>query len=129
MFQGRGCHEDEPWWQEAGPTAFEPFAADTGYFERPEQMWMLDPRVRNLDAKVAQLRAAGIKVTVDPENHPFGRFARTPDPEGNPIECWQPHGTTRPMRLQRSAASVWRLLFLLPHHRVCVTAQMNAPTV
>jgi hypothetical protein len=41
MFQERESHEDEPWWQEAGPTAFEPFAADTEYFERPEQMWMV----------------------------------------------------------------------------------------
>ena len=39
---------------------------------------------------VAQLRDAGIEVTVDPENYPYGRFARTHDPEGNPIELWQP---------------------------------------
>jgi glyoxylase I family protein len=90
MFQDREGHEDEPWWQEAGPTAFEPFPADTDYFERPEQMWMLNLRVRNLDAMVAQLREAGIDVKVDPENYPYGRFARTHDPEGNPIELWQP---------------------------------------
>jgi predicted enzyme related to lactoylglutathione lyase len=90
MFQNREGHEDEPWWQEAGPTAFEPFPADTDYFGRPEQMWMLNLRVRDLDAMVAQLRAAGFEVTVDPENYPYGRFARTHDPEGNPIELWQP---------------------------------------
>jgi glyoxylase I family protein len=90
MFQDREGHEDEPWQQEAGPTAFEPLAADTEYFSRPEQMWMLNLRVRNLDAMVAQLREAGIEVKVDPEDYPFGRFARTHDPEGNPIELWQP---------------------------------------
>jgi glyoxylase I family protein len=37
---------------------------------------------------VAQLRAAGIEVTVDPETYPNGRFARLNDPEGNPIELW-----------------------------------------
>jgi hypothetical protein len=37
---------------------------------------------------VAQLRAGGIVVTVDPENYPYGRFARTHDPDGNPIELW-----------------------------------------
>jgi predicted enzyme related to lactoylglutathione lyase len=47
-------------------------------------------RVRNLDALVAQLREAGTEVTVDPESYPYGRFARTHDPEGNPIELWQP---------------------------------------
>jgi glyoxylase I family protein len=39
---------------------------------------------------VQQLRAAGITVTVDPENYPNGRFARLHDPEGNPIELWEP---------------------------------------
>ena len=44
MFQGREGHEgheNEPWWQEAVPTAFQPFVADTDYFGRPEQMWMV----------------------------------------------------------------------------------------
>ncbi|HEY7019824.1 MAG TPA: VOC family protein [Ktedonobacterales bacterium] len=90
MFQDGAGNEDEPWLQEAGPTAFQPFPADTEYFERPEQMWMLNLRVRDLDAMVAQLREAGIEVKVDPENYPYGRFARTHDPEGNPIELWQP---------------------------------------
>ena len=43
-----------------------------------------------LDAMVAQLRAAGIPVSIDPEAYPNGRFARLQDPEGNPIELWQP---------------------------------------
>jgi predicted enzyme related to lactoylglutathione lyase len=28
----------------------------------------------------------------DPELYPNGRFARVHDPEGNPIELWQPAG-------------------------------------
>jgi glyoxylase I family protein len=80
----------EPWQQEAGPTAFEPFKADTDYFGRPSQMWMINFRVRDLDAMVAQLRGADIEVS-DPETYPpIGRFARVHDPEGNPIELWQP---------------------------------------
>jgi predicted enzyme related to lactoylglutathione lyase len=46
--------------------------------------------VRDLDAMVEQLRAAKIEVAVDPEVYPNGRFARVHDPEGNPIELWQP---------------------------------------
>jgi predicted enzyme related to lactoylglutathione lyase len=38
----------------------------------------------------AQLEAAGITVKIDPESYPNGRFARLHDPEGNPIELWQP---------------------------------------
>src|SRR6266545_2325149 len=81
---------DTIWWQERGPTVFAPFPADTDYFGRPEQAWMLNFRVRDLDAMVAQLRAAGIEVTPDPQTYPNGRFASTADPEGNPVELWEP---------------------------------------
>ena len=79
--------DQKPWTQESGPTAFEPFPADTGYFTKG---WMINFRVRDLDAMVGQLRDAGIEVAVDAENYPHGRFARLQDPEGNPIELWQP---------------------------------------
>jgi predicted enzyme related to lactoylglutathione lyase len=83
-------YEDLPWQQEAGPTVFGPFPADTEYFGDRRQVWMVNFRVRDLDAMVAQLRSAGSEVTVDAETYPNGRFARLHDPEGNPIELWQP---------------------------------------
>jgi len=87
-------HDEQPWQQEAGPTAFAPFAQSTTYWGDPTsphpQQWMINFRVKNLDATVAQLRAEGIAVA-DPETYPnIGRFARLHDPEGNPIELWQP---------------------------------------
>ena len=83
-------YNTEPWQQAAGPTVFGPFPADTKYFGRPEQAFMLNFRVSNLDAMVAQLRRASIKVEVDPKTYPNGRFALLHDPEGNPIQLWQP---------------------------------------
>jgi glyoxylase I family protein len=80
----------EPWQQTAGPTAFAPFPADSPFFGRAEQRFMLNFRVRDLDAMVAQLRRAGIAVKVDPEKYPNGTFASLADPEGNPIQLWQP---------------------------------------
>jgi glyoxylase I family protein len=80
-----------PWSQEAGPTVFEPFPRQTEYFGEAEQQWMVNFRVQSLDAMVAQLRAAGVEVTVYPEHYPNGRFARLHDPEGNPIELWEPN--------------------------------------
>ena len=80
------------WEQAAGPTAFAPFPHDSDYFGNPQQAWMINFRVRNLDAMVAQLSAANIAVKVDPEKYPNGRFARLHDPEGNPIELWEPAG-------------------------------------
>ena len=77
------------WRQEAGVTAFSPFPETSKYFD-PQKMWMVNFRVHDMDKMVAQLRAAGIEVK-DPETYAgLGSFARLHDPEGNPIELWQP---------------------------------------
>ncbi|MCW5738489.1 MAG: hypothetical protein KIS73_30485 [Enhydrobacter sp.] len=70
---------------------FAPFKADTDYFA-PDRQWMLNLRVDDLDGLLAQLRAAGIEAITKPEwdSPGVGRFARIHDPEGNPIELWQP---------------------------------------
>jgi predicted enzyme related to lactoylglutathione lyase len=81
---------ETPWQQDAGATAFTPFPETTKYFGDASKVWMLNFRVRDLDKMAAQLQAAGIEVKVDPESYPYGRFARLHDPEGNPIELWQP---------------------------------------
>jgi predicted enzyme related to lactoylglutathione lyase len=78
------------WQQEAGPTAFAPFKETSDYFGDAQKVWMLNFRVRDLDKMAAQLQAAGIAVKIDPQSYPYGRFARLHDPEGNPIELWQP---------------------------------------
>src|SRR5882672_5588083 len=83
-------YEESPWQQEAGPTAFAPFKETSGYFGDAQKVWMLNFRVRDLDKMAAQLRAAGIEVKINEESSPIGRFARVHDPEGNPIELWQP---------------------------------------
>jgi predicted enzyme related to lactoylglutathione lyase len=49
-----------------------------------------DFRVSNLDGMVAPFRRADIEVDVDPKTYPNGRFALLHDPEGNPIQLWQP---------------------------------------
>jgi glyoxylase I family protein len=81
---------ETPWQQEAGTTAFTPFPETSKYFGDPQKYWMLNFRVRDIDKMAAQLQAAGIEVKVDPQAYPYGRFARLHDPEGNPIELWQP---------------------------------------
>lgn len=82
-------YDQQPWHQESGPTVFAPFEEDTDYFGSREQSWMVNFRVKDLKAMVAQLRAAGIAVE-EPKSYPNGEFARLHDPEGNPIELWQP---------------------------------------
>ena len=80
------------WQQAAGPTVFAPFAEDTDYFGRPEQAWMVNFRVDDLDAAIADLQGRGIEVRREAEwdVEGIGRFARIHDPEGNPIELWEP---------------------------------------
>ena len=51
-------YDTQPWTQQAGPTVFGPFSKDTDYFGRDSQAWMLNLRVNDMDAMVAQLRAA-----------------------------------------------------------------------
>lgn len=84
---------DNPAWRtEAGTTVFAPFQHDTSYFGDPKQQWMINFRVKNLDRMAAQLKAAGIPVEIDPETYPNGRFGKINDPEGNPIQLWEPGG-------------------------------------
>src|SRR5207247_786047 len=43
-------YDDRPWQQEAGPTAFAPFPIDTPYFGDSRRVWMVNSRVRALEA-------------------------------------------------------------------------------
>ena len=81
--------EMAPWVTDSGVTVFAPFAADTDYFGA-DKTFMLNFRVADLAAMVAQLASAGIEVSHESEMAGIGRFARIHDPEGNPIELWEP---------------------------------------
>ena len=83
-------YNSKGWQQQAGSTVFAPFQQDTNYFGRTEQQWMINFRVNDLDAMATQLRVNGNEVEIDPEVYPNGRFAKVHDPEGNPIQLWQP---------------------------------------
>ncbi len=88
---------EELWRQEAGPTVFAPFSEDTEYFGRPEQQWMLNFRVSDLDAMLAQLREAGAAVEDEVVfEEGVGRFGHATDPEGNRFELWEPSPTQAP---------------------------------
>lgn len=86
-------YDTPPWQQEAGYTVFTPFPIDSDYFGDTEKQWMINFRVGDLDAMVRQLRNNNVDVTVDEETYPNGRFARLVDPEGNPIQLWEPTAT------------------------------------
>lgn len=82
---------DRLWMTEAGRTVFAAFPAASDYWpaNRP---WMINFRVTDLAGLIESLRAADVEVRTDPgwDDPTFGRFARIHDPEGNPIELWEP---------------------------------------
>ncbi|MQY13939.1 hypothetical protein SRB5_40990 [Streptomyces sp. RB5] len=83
--------EGDVWRTGAGPTVFAPFADDTSYFGGDEQQWMINFRVRDLDAMLAQLRGAGVAVDDEVQAQDgIGRFGWAEDPEGNRFELWEP---------------------------------------
>ena len=95
---GAGCSADETgpinewvWNVTAGPVVFSAFKADTDYFAADRQ-YMINLRVDDLDAVLVPFRDAGEEIiTKDEWDDPAtGRFARVHDPEGNPIELWEP---------------------------------------
>jgi predicted enzyme related to lactoylglutathione lyase len=90
-FLGLDADENGLWQQEAGPTVFAAFESGTDYFGSSTQQVMLNFRVRDLDAMLGQLRAAGADVVEETQDMAgVGRFGWVTDPEGNRIELWQP---------------------------------------
>ncbi len=88
---GLDTNESGLWRQEAGPTVFATFESETDYFGSRAQPTMLNVRVADLDAMLAQLRAKGADVAEQAEEmEGVGRFGWVTDPEGNRIELWQP---------------------------------------
>jgi predicted enzyme related to lactoylglutathione lyase len=71
-------------------TAWAVFDHDSDYFGRRDQAFMVNFRVADLDAMLAQLRAAGVEVLDTVEDTAFGRFGWAVDPEGTRFELWEP---------------------------------------
>ena len=76
-------------------TVWSVFPADTSYFGAGPAAHMVNYRVRNLDAMLAQLRAAGAQVDDRVEDSDLGRFGWATDPEGNRFELWEPPAPER----------------------------------
>jgi catechol 2,3-dioxygenase-like lactoylglutathione lyase family enzyme len=89
--EGTGPADEWSWQVQGGPVVFSPFEAGTDYWPA-DQQFMLNLRARDLDALLTALTASGVDVVTKPEwdDPQVGRFARIHDPEGHPIELWEP---------------------------------------
>lgn len=76
--------------EDGGLTVWALANKDSRWFSPSESSFMINYRVDDLDALLAQLRAAGVETVGGPESHENGKFAWIMDPEGNKVELWQP---------------------------------------
>lgn len=75
-----------------GNTQWNLFPENTKYFEPSAKEFMINYRVDDLDALVAQLKTEGVTVVDKIETYDYGKFVHIMDPEGNKIELWEPLG-------------------------------------
>jgi predicted enzyme related to lactoylglutathione lyase len=73
-----------------GTTVWGLFPETTKYFAPSPATFMINYRVRNLEALLTQLRSGGVMAVGNVVEDFNGKFAWVVDPEGNKIELWEP---------------------------------------
>jgi uncharacterized protein YndB with AHSA1/START domain/predicted enzyme related to lactoylglutathione lyase len=75
---------------DVGNTVWNPFPAETEYFDPSESDWMLNYCVDDLEATLERLDEAGVERAGEVQEFEYGKFGWVLDPEGNKIELWEP---------------------------------------
>lgn len=70
-------------------TQWSPFKETTKYFEPSTKEFMINYRVENIEALVAELKQNGVTIVDEIENTDYGKFVHIMDIEGNKIELWE----------------------------------------
>ena len=76
--------------RDGGLTVWHLADRDSDWFAPSDSAFMINYRVDDLEALLAQLRAAGVETVAGPESHENGKFAWILDPDGNKVELWEP---------------------------------------
>jgi predicted enzyme related to lactoylglutathione lyase len=74
-----------------GFTQWSPFNDKTRYFEPSTKDFMINYRVENLEALIAQLKKNGVTIVDTIETVEYGKFVHIMDLEGNKVELWEPN--------------------------------------
>ena len=74
-----------------GFTQWSPFTDKTKYFEPSTKEFMINYRVENLGALIAQLKKDNVTIVDTVESADYGKFIHIMDIEGNKIELWEPN--------------------------------------
>ena len=74
-----------------GFSQWSPFKETTKYFEPSTKEFMINYRVDNLEALMAELKKGGVTITDTIQAVEYGKFVHIMDLEGNKIELWEPN--------------------------------------
>jgi predicted enzyme related to lactoylglutathione lyase len=83
-------------WREAGKpskkgsTTWCTFPQDTPYFHPSAKPFMINYRVEDIVALVADLKKENVTIVDEIAEYDYGKFVHVLDPEGNIIELWEP---------------------------------------
>lgn len=84
----RWREESDP--ETKGATQWSPFAETTKYFEPSTKEFMINYRVADLEALVAELKKEGVTILDEIADYDYGKFVHILDMEGNKVELWEP---------------------------------------
>jgi len=76
--------------EKSGYLQWSPFKEDTDYFAPSEKPFMINYRVHDLSALVAELKTADVTICDEIQEFDYGKFIHIMDLEGNKIELWEP---------------------------------------
>lgn len=83
-----------PWRDDENPeqkryTLFSLFSEKSDYFGDPQQQFMINFRVENIERLVEALKAEGVTVLDEIASYDYGKFVHILDADGNKIELWE----------------------------------------
>lgn len=84
-----GINENNP--NVPGNTVFSFFKQESKYFDPSASPFMINFRVKDLQALMKKLKEEGVEIIDDIVQEEYGLFGWILDPEGNKIELWEPY--------------------------------------
>jgi len=76
--------------EDRGLTVWHVAERESQWFSPSTSSFMINYRVDDLDALLAQLKSNGVEIVKGPESAENGKFAWVMDPDGNKVELWEP---------------------------------------
>ena len=76
--------------EDRGVTVWHVAERESKWFSPSTSSFMINYRVDDLTALLAQLKSNGVEILKGPDSDENGKFAWIMDPDGNKVELWEP---------------------------------------